>query len=141
MEAALLSTLAEHMDGNACQPEKSARKRFPKESRIKNASEFEQVYRQGKRLHGDGFTLIFAANALGHSRLGISVYRRLQGALKRNRIKRIVRESFRLYQEVYPEASDIVMAVRSGKAFVSPILSARNVAKLTGKSFSEVPVE
>ena len=129
--------LAEHMDGNVCQPEKYIRKRFPKEFCIKNTSEFEQVYRLGKRIHGDGFTLIFTANVRGHSRLGISVYRRVQGALRRNRIKRVVRESFRLYQGVFPEASDIVMAVRSEKAFISPVLVARDVAKLTGKSIFE----
>jgi ribonuclease P protein component len=63
-------------------------------------------------LYGDGFTLICRANACGISRLGISVHRKIRGAVKRNRIKRIIRESFRLGQHFYPQGSDIVFAVR-----------------------------
>jgi len=46
------------------------------------------------------------------SRIGISVHRKIRGAVKRNRIKRIIRESFRLWQKQYPAGADIVFAVR-----------------------------
>jgi ribonuclease P protein component len=44
----------------------------------------------------------------------------MKGAVKRNRIKRIIRESFRLEREKYPAGSDIVMAVRPAFSADSP---------------------
>ena len=82
--------------------------------------EFEKVYSKGKRLHGDGFTLICLPNVSGASRIGISVHRKIRGAVKRNRIKRIIRESFRLSQKQYPESADIVFAVRTDFPYFHP---------------------
>lgn len=70
-----------------------------------------QVYQQGKRLKGNGFSLIFLANDHGCSRLGISIHRMLRGSVQRNRIKRIIREVFRLHRDTFPQASDIVVTV------------------------------
>jgi ribonuclease P protein component len=81
---------------------------------LRKGWEFEQVYKRGKRLHGQGFTLIFQRNSLEYSRIGISVHRQIRGAVKRNRIKRIIRESFRLHRELYPAGADIVFAIRPG---------------------------
>ena len=78
------------------------------------------MYKRGKRLYGGGFTLIHRPNDLGHNRLGISIHRRIKGAVKRNRIKRIIRESFRLQRDVYPQDDDIVFAVKPGFLIESP---------------------
>jgi len=86
---------------------------------LRKGWEFEQVYKQGKRLHGKGFTLIFHHNTLEHSRIGISIHRQIKGAVKRNRIKRIIRESFRLHRELYPQCADIIFALRPGVALGS----------------------
>ncbi len=88
------------------------------------------VYRQGKRWHGKGFSLIFCPNELGYNRIGISIHRKLKGAVKRNRIKRIVRESFRLERSLYPQCADIVFAVRPDFSLKSPAEIASSVAKL-----------
>lgn len=88
--------------------------KLPKIHLLRKGWEFEQVYKQGKRLHGQGFTLIFHPNNLEYSRIGISVHRQIRGAVKRNRIKRIIRESFRLHRELYPAGADIVFAIRPG---------------------------
>ncbi|CAG0889459.1 unnamed protein product [Cyprideis torosa] len=93
---------------------------LPKTCLLRKKREFDKVYRQGRRLHGAGFSLIFCENGLEHSRLGISIHRRLKGAVRRNRIKRIIRESFRLNREKYPLLSDIVFAVRVDFAARSP---------------------
>lgn len=88
-------------------------KRFglPKESLLRKPHEFACVYKKGNRLKGKGFSLIFLANNLAHSRLGISVHRLIRGTVRRNRIKRIIREIFRLHRDIFPGASDIVFTV------------------------------
>ncbi|MDK9705901.1 MAG: ribonuclease P protein component [Desulforhopalus sp.] len=97
-----------------------AGKRLSKDALLRKGWEFEHVYSRGKRLHGDGFTLICSPNTLGASRLGISVHRNIRGAVKRNRLKRIIRESFRLWREQYPGGFDIVFAVRPDFFFPHP---------------------
>ena len=95
--------------------------------------EFEKVYSKGKRLHGEGFTLICWANETGLSRLGISVHRKIRGAVKRNRIKRIIRESFRLWQKQYPAGADIVFAVRPDFSCAHPMTICEAVGVLTAR--------
>ena len=55
--------------------------------------------------------MIFLANDLSRSRLGISVHRLIRGAVPRNRIKRIIREIFRLHSDLFPRSCDIVFTV------------------------------
>ncbi|MHB8809558.1 MAG: ribonuclease P protein component [Desulfobulbaceae bacterium] len=89
-------------------------KRFglPKESLLRKSREFAQVYRKGGRLPGAGFSLVFLANGLTASRLGISVHRLIRGAVHRNRIKRMFREVFRLHRDIFPQSCDVVVTVR-----------------------------
>jgi ribonuclease P protein component len=94
--------------------------RFPADRRLKSSRQFDSVYRQGKRYKGKGYTIIVADNNREASRLGISVQKKTGNAVKRNRIKRIIRESFRLFPEVYPDRCDVVFAVRPGFIFTSP---------------------
>ncbi len=87
--------------------------------RLGKTGEFNRVYRNGARLYGKGFILVYlrdeqSDNRLSGSRLGISVPRKVGNAVQRNRIKRIIREAFRLHREVFPRCSDIVFAVRPG---------------------------
>lgn len=97
-------------------------KRFglPKVCLLRKSGEFNRVYRRGKRLHGQGFSLIYAKNCLEYNRLGISVPKKTGRAVDRNRIKRIIRESFRLHRNSFPEKSDIVLTVRTGFSLASP---------------------
>lgn len=108
----LLSALAAPGDVNGYPPDRDEVFKLRKKHLLRKGWEFEQVYKQGRRRHGRGFVLIFSPNNLGYSRLGISVHRQIRGAVKRNRIKRIIRESFRLHRELYPECADIIFVVR-----------------------------
>lgn len=96
---------------------------LPKTYLLRKKSEYDNVYRHGKRVHGKNFSLILMPNNLEHNRLGISIHGQLKGAVKRNRIKRIIREFFRLNRRFLQEKSresqelpsmDIVITVRKG---------------------------
>jgi ribonuclease P protein component len=57
-------------------------------------------------------TLYMRPNELGHLRLGLSVSRTVGTAPRRNRIKRLLREAFRLMQHDLPRGYDLVIVVR-----------------------------
>jgi ribonuclease P protein component len=113
---------------------------LPKKFLVRKGWEFEQVYKQGKRLHGDRFSLIYRQNDLGSNRLGISISGKIKGAVKRNRIKRIIRESFRQCRKWYPYDADIVFAVRPGFSLDSPSAVSQAVSffPLAAKGSNEI---
>jgi ribonuclease P protein component len=85
---------------------------FPAQKRLRRKSEFDAAYARGRRF-GNGFFAVTASSNDKHgARLGMAVAVRTAGnAVERNRIRRIVRESFRLHQHVLP-AVDIVVSAR-----------------------------
>jgi len=85
--------------------------RFPGTARLRNAPEFRQVLSNGRRRHDDFFTVVVLANELQRPRLGITVSRRAARlAVQRNRIKRLIRESYRQQIETLPAVDIVVMA-------------------------------
>ncbi len=86
---------------------------FPPARRLRHAAEFKRMYASGRRLSADGFTAVVQANAAGAPRLGLSIAARmLRLPVHRNRIRRLIRESFRHHQERLP-AVDIIVGLRS----------------------------
>ena len=94
----------------------AGRRRFPREARLLRRSEFDAVYRDGRRRSGRHFAILFRANGLERSRLGVSIKRALGGAVVRNRIRRRVREIFRLHRMEIPAGWDIVVHPRNSVA-------------------------
>ncbi len=60
------------------------------------------------------FTLLGLSNAHGTSRLGITVTRRVAGAVGRNRVKRVLREIFRRNRAALRPPVDLVIVARTG---------------------------
>jgi ribonuclease P protein component len=88
--------------------------RLPPERRMRRPAEFKHVYAGGKRLGNEFFTVNAQANGLTSARLGMSIAARiLRRAVDRNRLRRLIRESFRVHQLILP-ALDIVVGVRAG---------------------------
>ena len=70
---------------------------LPKGARLRDSSEFRSVYARGKRYDGSFMTVFVYPNALGRHRFGITASRKAaSAAVDRNRMKRLLRESFRL---------------------------------------------
>jgi len=80
---------------------------------LRRKRDFEAVHARGRRL-GNGFFAVTARfNDQDHPRLGLAVASKTAGgSVERNRIRRIIRESFRLRQHEFP-ALDIVVSART----------------------------
>lgn len=104
---------------------------LPKASLLRKPREYKKVYSRGKRVRGDRFTIIHLPSGYEGSRLGISVYG-VKRAVERNRIKRIIREFFRLNRTFITPASDIVFAVRKGFPADSPAEIKQHVDRMFG---------
>jgi ribonuclease P protein component len=116
---------------------------LPKAYLLRKKSEYNNVYQHGKRVHGKNFSLILLPNNVTHNRLGISIHGQLKGAAKRNRIKRIIKEFFRLNKRFLQEKSskscefpymDIVITVRQGFSLENPADVAGAVNRLLDSS-------
>ena len=84
-----------------------------KKERIVNDKEFEKVYKEGTIKKNGKVIARFLPNDLGYSRLGIAVGKKVfRTAVKRNRIKRLIREAFRLNKNQLPKGLDIIISIR-----------------------------
>ncbi len=87
----------------------------PKRGRLSRSGDFDRVFRQGSS-HG-GRELVLYVFPRGEDpatpRLGLSVSRKVGGAVQRNQVKRLLREAFMLDGDRLPAGSDVVVVARS----------------------------
>ena len=80
---------------------------FTKGDRILKRHEFIALAKSGRRIQNEYFIAVFSAGRHGRSRLGVTITKKVGGAVKRNRIKRLVREFFRLNRQLLSGEWDI----------------------------------
>jgi ribonuclease P protein component len=85
--------------------------RFTKAMQLTHDREYQRVYAARTSVMRSPLRVSAVANALAVSRLGLSVPRRVGTNVKRNRIKRLIREAFRLNQRAIPSGLDLVVGV------------------------------
>lgn len=90
--------------------------RFPKTDRIHSAREFREVLRGGEKLSLGGVSLFVRQRSDQGRRLGLAVSRGVRGAVVRSRIKRWIREYFRLHRSKMPEGLDLILVAHRGIA-------------------------
>jgi len=91
----------------------NGRLRFRASSRLALERQFRSVNAARVRKSSGPITVFARPNGLAHSRLGLSVGRRIGSAVKRNAVKRRLREAFRLNQRELPKGFDFVVHVRA----------------------------
>jgi ribonuclease P protein component len=84
---------------------------FPRAARLCRSGDFSRVYRGGVRLRVPPLRVCALKQPEGRSRLGLSISRKVGGAVVRNRWKRAIRESFRLNRHRLVDPWDIVVSV------------------------------
>lgn len=82
--------------------------RFPRSAKLLKHSDFQRVYKNGKRHFSTLLTAFFLPGTEPGPRIGITVSRALGGAVQRNRIKRRMREAVRLHRSELPAPMDVV---------------------------------
>jgi ribonuclease P protein component len=86
---------------------------LPKKKRLASNRQFKMVIDQGHRMSDRALAIYVAANSCGYPRLGVSVGRSCGDAVVRNRLKRLIREAFRLSQDQIAQSFDYVVMIAS----------------------------
>jgi ribonuclease P protein component len=92
---------------------------FPRACRLVHRAEYDAVYSQGRRRTSREFTVFLRPNDLQISRFGWSIKKALGNAVRRNRIRRRLREILRLHRGEIAKGWDIVIHPR-GSAATTP---------------------
>ena len=83
---------------------------------MRRRKDYELAFRHGSRRHTQNFTIILRPNELKFSRLGVTVGKKVGNAVKRNRVKRRLREFFRLHKHKLPQAHDLMIIAKKDAA-------------------------
>jgi ribonuclease P protein component len=111
-----------------------ARCTFTKADRIRTSKEYKTLSKYGDRHYSDYFVIISRKRQQPNARLGITVSKKVGKAVTRNRIKRIIREYFRLNRQFLPGRLDINILARQ----TSGRLSAAAIRDHLGQCFKMI---
>jgi ribonuclease P protein component len=89
---------------------------MPSLPRLTAPEEFRQAYREGTRIANDRIIIHAISRGAGPARVGIAVRRQIGGAVRRNRVKRRIREASARTYALLPAGVDVVIVPRSAAA-------------------------
>ena len=90
------------------------RYRFPPQEHVRLQRDFDRIFREGRAFEFREFSVRALPNGLPHPRLGLCVGKRHGGAVRRNRMKRLLREAYRLNRCALTVACDLAIVPRGG---------------------------
>jgi ribonuclease P protein component len=89
---------------------------FPRAARIRKTSDYRRTQSSGRRIRRPRFVVIVAKNGTADSRFGLTVSRKVGGAVVRNRVKRWLREAVRHERSSAPGGWDVVIVAQPDAA-------------------------
>ena len=107
--------------------------RLRRHERITKRTDFEIAFKKGRCYSTHYFTIILHNNNRDVLRLGMAVSGKVGGAVKRNRVKRLLREYFRLNKDRLPEGHDIVFIAKSESITLDYFTLAEELSKFFGR--------
>lgn len=87
---------------------------LPKKTRLLKRAQFLTLSKQGKKVYTDCFIAILLDTTAQNNRIGITVSKKVGNAVRRNRIKRLIREYLRHNKEIILRPKDINIIARKG---------------------------
>ena len=85
---------------------------------LKKNSDFKLVYSRGKSYANKYLVMYMLENNMGKNRIGISVSKKVGNSVVRHRVTRLVRESYRLHEDIFNSGLDIVIVARNSTSGV-----------------------
>ena len=79
---------------------------------LKKNSDFQKVYKQGKSYANRFLVMYILENGTGSNRVGISVSKKVGNSIVRHRVKRLIKEAYRLHEDMFLNGLDIVVIAR-----------------------------
>jgi ribonuclease P protein component len=114
----------------------------PGRGRLSRSAEFDRVFRQGRSHAGRDFVLyVFPRGSEDHDvrRLGLSVSRKVGGAVERNRVKRLLREAFARENVRLPAGTDAVVIARHGAGELAEREGLSGIQRALAELIDKVP--
>ncbi|NLY17620.1 MAG: ribonuclease P protein component [Clostridiaceae bacterium] len=90
--------------------------------KLKNNRDFQRIYRRGQYAVSKSLAVYVQPNSLGKNRIGITVSKKYGKSVKRNRIRRLIRESWHLLQDKLKSGYDFVVVARRKEDNEYPVL-------------------
>ncbi|NLE46895.1 MAG: ribonuclease P protein component [Sandaracinaceae bacterium] len=90
--------------------------RFSRDDRLRSRVDYRHAQRSRLRVHTRSFLIILSPRDDERKRLGVTITRKVGNAVRRNRIRRCIREAFRLHRELFPAGFDYVFIVKKDAA-------------------------
>jgi ribonuclease P protein component len=113
--------------------------RLPRAERIRKRAAFQAVQSRGRKLHTESFLVFVLATPSEAScdapRLGVTVSKKVGGAVQRNRVKRLVREAFRRRKALFPRGFDLVFIAKKSAISVDGAQVGREIESLCARYF------
>ncbi len=104
-----------------------------KHERLRKDAEFKQVYKKGKSVANKTFVMYFLKNGMDFNRIGFSISKKVGNAVKRNRIRRLIKENLKDMDDL-KQGYDIIFIARISSSDIDFYDTGKSIRYLCKKS-------